>query len=816
MNPTSPRTATALSLLFLFALPFVFFWRETLGWTTLGDKDAVFWFYPAYQSVAGHLKQGHLPLLTPYLYCGSPLLAEWQAGVFDPLNWIYLFGLSSRTLTLTLQLSFALAMIAMFAFARSLGLGRRASIVAAIIYSLSGFAVGRAIYPGFLHIFALAPLALCFTERLYKSGRWRDCIGGALIIAWQVFAAHPQPLVYSSLLASAYALYCAFFRGNAGRRSFAFLAKFSVLFLGGAGLAAVQLFPAAEFARESVRREWPFELFTLHSLHPASLATTLVPFFHGEGKGIFHQPYWGPYWHNNEGQIYFGVIALSLAIAGAVMAWRDRENTGRFWSLVAIAGTILAMGRYSGPIAKLLFHVPILSQFRSPNRHWLEVTVAAAVLAGLAVDRLLRAEAKQMARVIVATAIALAGICAAMAGFVLKWPQTAEGLLRSLPDLAALPPGFLQSAGAEFLAPALAGVCAAIVLGIFVWRPLHRASYAILLGLLIADFHVYALYAPINNPAKLETLIGKAMPPALAAAQSERDPIRYHIMLDASTGEFNPFWFYGHEMATGYDPLLSQQRKIFLGIDEAGRTFNESMLASQDRTLDLLNVRYVLVRDRSATPLDPARWTELPTRSEVPPYKDYRVFENRRARPRAWLVDRVEVNWEGDQHKKIRGQIAGFDPSSAALVEPVQEGTEPWYRQYELHAESPAQQGTARILQRSPGHILIETQSARPSILILSEIAQSGWKAFVDGRPAPWHRVDFLLRSVALETPGKHTVEFIYDPGSVKAGMIVSVITALGLLLLWVRTRPRVRTQRSQERQERKSLFSWRSWLLGG
>ncbi len=797
MNLTSSRNATALSLLFLFALPFVFFWRETLGWTTLGDKDAVFWFYPAYQFVAEQLKQGHLPLLTPYLYCGSPLLAEWQAGVFDPMNWIYLFGLSSRTLTLTLQLSFALAMIAMFAFARSLGLRRRAAIVAGIIYGLSGFAVGRAIYPGFLHIFALAPLVLCFTERLYKNGRWRDCVGGALIVAWQVFAAHPQPLVYSSLLASAYALYCAFLRGKVDRLSFLFLAKFSVLFLAGAGLAAIQLFPAAEFARESVRREWPFELFTLHSLHPASLATTLVPFFHGEGKGMFQMPYWGPYWHNNEGQIYLGVIALSLAISGAAMAWRFRGDTGRFWSFVAIAGTILAMGRYSGPIAKLLFHIPILGQFRSPNRHWLEVTLAVAVLAGLAVDRLLREEARHMARVIVATAIGLAVICAAMALCVLKWPQAAEGLLRSLPDLAALPPGFLQAAGAEFVAPAIAAVIATLALGLFVRRPLHRISYGILLGILIADFQVYALYAPINNPAKLETLLGKAMPAALAAQQSEQSPIRYHIMLDASTGEFNPFWFYGHEMATGYDPLLSQQRKIFLGIDEAGRTFNESMLDARDRTLDLLNVRYVLVREGFTAPLDPARWAELPTRSEVLPYKEYRIFENRRVQPRAWLVDRVEVNWEGDQHKKIRGQIASFDPAKAALVEPVQDGTDAWYRRYELPAESTASQGTAQILQRRPGHLVIETNAARPALLVLSEIAQPGWKALIDGRPVPWRRVDFLLRAVALEAPGRHTVEFIYDPASVKTGMIVSLLTALGLLFIWMCTRPRLGTHAS-------------------
>src|SRR5262245_938610 len=395
----TPRSRSAVSIVFLFLLPGLFFWRESLGLATLGDKDAVFWFFPAYKFVAEQLGQGHLPLITPYIYCGQPFLAEWAPGVFDPINWIYLVGVTSRTLTLSLQLTFSIALVAMFCYARSLEFKRRSSIVAAVVYGLSGFAVGRTLYPGWLHIVALTPLVCFFVERLYRYGRWRESIAGALIVAWQVFAGHPQPLVYSSLLACAYALFCAFGR-QAGsqiptlKSRVAFLARFAVMFIAGAGLAAVQLLPAAEFASESVRQKWPYELFTLHSLHPVSLATTLFPFFHGEGKSIFRMPYWGPYWHNGEAQIYLGVVALSLCLAGAVLAWRDRRDIGQFWSLVAVAGVALSMGKYLRPIAQMFYHVPVLGQFRSPNRHWLEVLLAVAVLSGYAVDRLLREESK--------------------------------------------------------------------------------------------------------------------------------------------------------------------------------------------------------------------------------------------------------------------------------------------------------------------------------------------------------------------------------------------------------------------------------------
>src|SRR5215510_6551181 len=209
---TGPRIRNLLAVLFLILPPAVFFWRETSGQRTLGDKDAVFWFFPAYKFVSEQIKSGGLPLWNPYQYSGAPMFAEWQAGALDPVNWIYLIETTSRALTLSLEISFAIALIATFSYTRSLGFNRRAAVVSAVIYGLSGFAVGRALYPGFLRIVALAPFVLYFVEKLYKQGRWRHVAVGALIVAWQVFAAHPQPLIYSSLLACAYALFCAFLR----------------------------------------------------------------------------------------------------------------------------------------------------------------------------------------------------------------------------------------------------------------------------------------------------------------------------------------------------------------------------------------------------------------------------------------------------------------------------------------------------------------------------------------------------------------------------------------------------------------------------
>ncbi len=567
---STPRSATLVCVVFLALLPFYFFGRETLGWLTLGDQDAIFFFFPAFQFIGEQLKSGNLPLWTNYQYSGSPLFAQWHTGILDPINWIYVIETSSRTLTMSIEIGFALSLLATFVYTRSLGFTRRACVISAVIYALSGFAVGRTLYPCFLHIVALVPLVLFFVERLYQRGKWLDVAAGALIIAWQIFAAHAQPLVYSSLLAGAYAL----FRWQTGKKvamnrrsgveqenagvaaekdlaSPFFLLQFALMFIIGAALAAVQLIPAVETAGQSVRKEWPYDLFTMNSLHPISLLTTLFPFLHGSGKTIYQLPYWGNYWHHNEAQFYLGLPAISLAIAGAIFAWRRKDRIVVFWSLVAVVGIILSLGKYSGPIARLLFHVPLISHFRSPNRHWMEVTLAVAVLAGYAIDRLLRERERELGILVQRTAAILLLLCCVVAGFVLWQRRLAESVIRRLPGLDKVSEGFLQAAGAEFYLPVIFAACGALTLIFFVRTQTRAYWYVPLLVWLLIDFNHYAAFAPINSPARLETLIGRGMPASLAAKQSERDPIRYHVMLNPAAGEFDSLLFYGHEDGYG-------------------------------------------------------------------------------------------------------------------------------------------------------------------------------------------------------------------------------------------------------------------------
>lgn len=744
-------------------------------------------------------------------------------GLLDPLNWIYLLGVNSRTLTVVAEAGFAVALLATYAYTRSLRLKRRACVLAAVSYAFSGFVIARTIYPGFFHATALTPFVLWSVERLYQQGRWRDVSVGTLFVAGQIMTGHPQLFVYSSLLAGFYALFCAFVRRdkeeNINRRRWSFLLRFTVMFVAASLLSAVQLLPAIEISAQSIRKQVPFEFYAMHSLHPVSLLVTLFPFLHGAGHGIYQLPYWGSYWTHNEAQFYLGVAALSLAFAAAVCLWRERCRLVKFWSAVAVMATACALGKFVWPVAWLLSHVPLLGNFRSPNRHWMEVTLAVAVLAGFAVDRLLPEElldaegrshggqeenqAEALAvfprrsltgQVALMAAAAMTVLCGVVALLVWWRRDMVESFVRGTPDLNLLPRGFLQQAGVEFYLPVVTAVCLLIGLLVFIRSPQRHRWYPLLLLVVILDFNLYAAFAPVSHPGKPEDLIGQSMPPGLINPPGGRQAVRYHLMLGPEESIFGPFWFYGYEMATGYDPLLSSRYQAFSGINEAGRSEQASLPDERNRALDLLNVCYLLVTPSYAKSAafaqhvtSQTKWREIEAGKNVHGYPGLRAFENVNARPRAWLAEKVEIRGEAEQLRLIHGaggevNSTAFDPSATALVEPDDAGRLPANL---TDGSKESNSGSAQILKRNSQHLSIATECAKSSLLVLSEPFAPGWHATLDGQRSEILRVNYLLRGIVL-SPGSHTIEMWYWPRAMTIGAVITLVTAVLLLVVVV------------------------------
>lgn len=155
------------------------------------------------------------------------------------------------------------------------------------------------------------------------------------------------------------------------------------------------------------------------------------------------------------------------------------------------------------------------------------------------------------------------------------------------------------------------------------------------------------------------------------------------------------------------------------------------------------------------------------------------IYKNARALPRAWLASDARVLDEGAILQVIRTGLlpdgSKWDPLRTALVEA--EPASP------LATE--AQAGSVEITTYEPNRVNLQTHSSGNSILVLSENDYPGWRVYVDGQSAEVLRVNYGLRGAMIPT-GAHQVSFVYRPWSVMGGLLLSLLTAMALIVLSV------------------------------
>ena len=93
---------------------------------------------------------------------------------------------------------------------------------------------------------------------------------------------------------------------------------------------------------------------------------------------------------------------------------------------------------------------------------------------------------------------------------------------------------------------------------------------------------------------------------------------------------------------------------------------------------------------------------------------------------------------------------------------------------------APATPSRATLLAWQPERWLIETESATAGLLVVAENAYPGWRVRVDGQRAEPLTAYTALRAVQVPA-GTHTVEWLFDPLSLKVG---AACTGAALLLV--------------------------------
>lgn len=735
------------------------------------------------------LSAGRLPTWDPLSALGYPVLASAQIGFWYPPLRVLSFLPPEPAMAVAYVAHVFLLALGVFWYGALLGLSRPASLLAALAFTGSGFVVGHLTHANILFGITWLPWALLCTDRLAATLRWRWYGLLSIAIALSLLG-HLQIAFLTLVLCSARLLVQV--RGKQKTApwhhtlwTLAILLAPVLLLV--ATLTAVQLFPTFELLHESTRGAgggFDLERANQHSFPLWQAITFLLPAFYGF-------PDLSEYWGKRpqiEMTAWIGVIPLLLAAVGALGKRKSTHVSfliSHFWTITAVIGFLLALGRWS-PV-RLLGLEPTLGIFSAPARYLVWTEFALAILAGVGLDRL-RTHADRRTRTVGIAGLIAAGVI--LAGFVLLHvrPESVQRLGERAVDMFVVgqPEHVLSRAaysdkvtyligrvstwGVNVRNPALAISFVLLVAGstwlVWIARPqtdtvpnTRRAWWLSGTALCTAVELVSVAWLVHSRVPWRETF--RPSPVAQAVQQYRRqtaeslsDDRLYVVHPQGDTGLL--FASPTTQNRDEHERLLRDlavanipTRADVPGIewpaaldlstasavldrlrDAQGRPANENLL-------DRLGVRYVA--GSSSTP-----GLSLPF-----PARERAVFPS------------------GDGHTITLWERPSARPRVELLAEIPQD----------IDAPLPATLGTARIVREHPQRlaIAVENKGDYSAALVLRDTFYPGWQATLDGVPTRIERADTLFRGVVVP-PGNHTVRFSYQPRAARAGMAVSAI----------------------------------------
>jgi hypothetical protein len=149
------------------------------------------------------------------------------------------------------------------------------------------------------------------------------------------------------------------------------------------------------------------------------------------------------------------------------------------------------------------------------------------------------------------------------------------------------------------------------------------------------------------------------------------------------------------------------------------------------------------------------------------------AVQNPGALGNVWFVKDVKyVNGPVEEMKAL----SNFNPAGEAIVDnSFKSQTTGW---------QPAD-STATIKQTAFDFekVTYESNSNAPHLAVFSEIFYKDWKAYIDGKPAPIAKADYVLRALLVPS-GKHSIEFKFEPTAYHTGSMLTTIASVILTLL--------------------------------
>ncbi len=629
-------------------------------------------------------------------------------------------------------------------------------------------------------------------------------------LALYAFNAHPQYFLYGSLFLWSYLVS----KGRKGSRDLGvLLVSTSVPFLIAFGLAGVHWVRLLEWTLLSNRSSWTLVQAWLPTHYPLVIFPKLY-YLAGRPDLDFIVPrifQWvfshSPSLKSLEKVIeppYMGLWPLLGVLVGIdQLKRRQRDSSGFFLISAALVTAYLLLH----PLLYLtvIRHLPVLSGMTNIARLFDIYQFSLAVLAAQAVDFMLhrgrppldfiRKTAKRLT-VALAIFIIFLGLVRGFVGQHEAWfRQKIEANLRVLNTRTIFIENiaeFQNRRADEFLFfvrqcasitnPHLLfpiGLLGALVVMIYAYQAkrISKRSFQCLTALFILADLGSGLGFELSSSDPSELQKNSAIVQLL---RQDRELYRVMIVED-KTKSFSQFFLVPqsnmiYDLATpdGYEPLyikryvdfytwLTRREDYPVGfVMHPMHTFDEALA-------DFINVKYFVTSAKND------RLERNFAYQKIFNDEEYRVYRNRHAMPRAFLVHTPrfvrDFKEAGEtlrsSPERLRKEVILIGNASAAP-------------EISSHQDDSDE---VRVEIYEPNRAEIDVKAGSAGYLVISDTYYPGWRAWVDGKPQKILLADYTFRAVQVPE-GKHTVSLRYRPQSLSLGLAVSLGALLVLLIV--------------------------------
>jgi len=810
-----------LAVLFFVGLACVYFSPIVFEGKTLAQHDITQFQGGAHEAQEYAKAMGREALWTNSMFSGMP---TYLISLHFPGDWS---GYLQTALTLGLPAVVAnlfLALLCGYILLVALGVRPLVAVAGAVALGFSSYnlAILAAGHNTKSLALAYAPLVLGGLLVTYRRDKWLGAALFAVGLTLNVHVNHLQITYYLLLLVALFGIIELVAAVRAGRPS-EFLKRTALLGLGAAlavGVSFGRLYTTLEYSKYSNRgrselttpaptapgqapasnpddastgvdRDYAFQ----YSYGVGETITLLIPNFYGGASSMPLGPdsnlakaglppeylagmptYWGQQSYT-AGPVYMGAVVCFLFILGLFVV----DKRTRYWLLAGtVLSILLAWGKNFETFNYLIFDLlPGYNKFRAVSMALVIAQLAMPILGALALSRVLggikneelkikngQAQATTVRneadgqllilhssfliqKVLYAGAIT-AGLCvlAYLASFSFDFSAPIDGELTKqgfTPQLL----GALRADRADLLRNdvwrGLLFVGAALGVLYFCLRGRLSTMLAGSLMALLVLVDMWGVDKRYLGTDKFQSAsIAASFQPTAADQQILRDTDLSYRVLNLQ----NPFneaqTSYFHKSIGGYHGAKLRRYQDLV---------ERQISTNNQQVINMLNTRYLITGDAKQP-----------------------VQRNPGALGNAWFVSEVKIVKSPDEEMAA---LSALSPATVAVVDaskfPQQKPAT-----YDIAGS------TIALTNYSPDELKYRYTATHDGLVVFSEIYYAdGWQAFIDGKPAPHLRADYVLRALPVPA-GSHTVDFKFEPKSYRVGNGVSLASSIALLLVLV------------------------------